>query len=84
MDEYYHDDDIADLLGISVAGLRNKVDAGDALPPHTKLPRIRARLWPKKETHDWIRQFLIKQAAEAGRLTGNRRGRPPKQQRGQR
>lgn len=83
MDEFYHDEDVAKMLGISLAGLRNKVDAGDALPPHTKLPRIRARLWPKKETHDWIRQFLIHQA-EAGNLAGNRRGRPRKQQRGNR
>ena len=31
--DYYTDDEVADLLGISVGRLRNKLCAGNPLPP---------------------------------------------------
>lgn len=54
---YYSDAEVASLLGISVAGLRNKISAGDPLPPRLQADGIRKRLWPSHGFHEWLRQF---------------------------
>ena len=54
---YYSDADVAALLGISVAGLRNKISAGDPLPPRLQADGFRKRLWPCHAFHEWLRQF---------------------------
>jgi hypothetical protein len=42
---YYTDKDIAQLLGISIGRLRNKLTAGSPLPPRIQPPGCRNRLW---------------------------------------
>ena len=58
MNEYYTDKDIAELLNITVPRLRNKINEGRPLPPRIKPPECRHRLWPKKEVHQWLNQYL--------------------------
>lgn len=58
MSEYYTDKDIAELLNITVRRLRNKINAGNPLPPRIKPPESRHRLWPKKEVHEWLNKYL--------------------------
>ena len=41
---YYTDEDIAQLLGISLGRLRNKLTAGSPLPPRIQPPGCRNRL----------------------------------------
>ena len=55
--EYYDDVDIAALLGISVGRLRNKISAGDPLPPRVRPLGCQKRLWPRQPVHEWLRQF---------------------------
>lgn len=57
--KYYSDDEIAGLLGISLGRLRNKLCAGNPLPPRIQPPGCRSRLWPCREVHDWLRQFTV-------------------------
>lgn len=56
-DPYYSDADIAALLGISVGRLRNKICAGDPLPPRLQADGFRKRLWPRQAFHQWLEQF---------------------------
>ena len=55
--EYYDDVEIATLLGISIGRLRNKISAGDPLPPRVRPAGSRKRLWPRQSVHEWLRQF---------------------------
>ena len=55
--EYYDDADIAKLLGISVGRLRNKISAGEPLPPRVRPDGCHKRLWPRESVHEWLRQF---------------------------
>lgn len=54
---YYQDADVAGLLGISVGRLRNKICAGEPLPPRIQPSRSRQRLWPRQAVHRWLEQF---------------------------
>ena len=77
---YYTDREIADLLGISLGRLRNKLCAGQVLPPRIQPPGCRNRLWSREAVHRWLEQFTIT-ATESGpseRVT--RRGRPTKEE----
>jgi hypothetical protein len=56
---YYTDVDIARLLGISLARLRNKLTAGDPLPPRIEPPGCRQRLWPRAAVHAWLARYTI-------------------------
>ena len=56
-EEYYSDDDIATLLGISLSRLRSKIYQGDPLPARIQVPGSRTRLWCKKDVHCWLEQF---------------------------
>ena len=77
--DYYTDDEVADLLGISVGRLRNKLCAGNPLPPRIEPPGCRHRLWPCQAVHDWLEQFTISMV-EQPRVGSEhrRRGRPTK------
>lgn len=66
--EYYSDADVAALLGISVAALRNKISAGDPLPPRLQADGLRKRLWPCDAFHEWLKQF------EEARVSRQRNG----------
>ena len=54
---YYDDDDIAQLLGISVGRLRNKISAGDPLPIRLRPEGCYKRLWPRQSVHDWLEKY---------------------------
>ena len=78
---YYTDDEVALLLGISLGRLRNKLCAGNPLPPRIEPPGCRHRLWPCQAVHDWLEQFTI--CIVDRPQSGNEpkpRGRPTKQE----
>ena len=78
---YYTDQDIAQLLGISIGRLRNKLTAGSPLPPRIQPPGCRNRLWPREAVHNWLEQFLVASVDEpAAKQPRGRRGRPNKQE----
>lgn len=56
---YYTDTDIAHLLGITLGRLRNKLTAGNPLPPRIQPPGCRHRLWPRQAVHEWLEQFTV-------------------------
>jgi hypothetical protein len=78
---YYTDDEVADLLGISLGRLRNKLCAGNPLPPRIEPPGCRHRLWPCQAVHDWLEQFTVSVGDRPQyRNQPTRRGRPTKQE----
>ena len=78
---YYTDSDVAELLGISVGRLRNKLTAGSPLPPRIQPPGSRYRLWPRRAVHAWLEQFLITSVEKSrSQQPLGRRGRPTKQE----
>lgn len=75
--KFLNDEQLADLLGVSVRGLRNKVVRGDPLPPYCRLPGMRVRLWPEDGVVDWIQSYQL--GALQSETERNRgRGRPSK------
>lgn len=62
---YYTDTDIARLLGISLSRLRNKLTAGNPLPPRIEPPGCRQRLWPRAAVHEWLAQYTTTASAHA-------------------
>ena len=78
---YYSDDEVADLLGISLGRLRNKLCAGNPLPPRIEPPGCRHRLWPCKAVHEWLKKFTVS-VVEQSRIGSEHRsrGRPTKQE----
>ena len=54
---YYDDADLAKLLGISVGGLRNKISAGDPLPPQVRSQGCYKRLSPRQSVHDSLEKY---------------------------
>jgi len=77
---YYTDQDIAQLLGVSIGRLRNKLSAGSPLPPRIQPPGCRNRLWPREAVHAWLEQFLVTSMDEPRSERPRRRGRPAKQE----
>ncbi|GEM_PF-2623845 len=65
-EEYYSDEDIATLLGISLSRLRGKIYQGDPLPARIEVPGSRTRLWSKKDVHSWLNQFKKQDEIIAG------------------
>ena len=55
--EYLNDAEVADVLGISVKALRNKLSAGQELPPRIKPPGFNIRLWLKNDVHAWLEKY---------------------------
>jgi hypothetical protein len=79
--KYYSDTEIAELLGISLGRLRNKLCAGSPLPPRIQPPGCRNRLWLCQAVHDWLEQFTITVADPVANDVSPRRcGRPTKQE----
>ncbi len=79
---YYTDQDMARLLGISLARLRNKLTAGSPLPPRIQPTGCRTRLWPREAVHDWLEQFLTTGADNRHEpVRFDRRDRPPRKAR---
>ena len=78
---YYIDDEVADLLGISLGRLRNKLCAGNPLPPRIEPLGCRHRLWPCQRVHEWPEQFTVSvvDRPESGNRP-TRCGRPRKQE----
>ena len=78
---YYIDDEVADLLGVSLGRLRNKLCAGNPLPPRIEPPGCRHRLWPCQGVHEWLEQFTVCVGDRPqSRNQPTRRGRPTKQE----
>ena len=65
MNEYYTDKEIADLMGITLQRLRNKLHAEQPLPPRIQPPGCRKRFWPVKEVHIWLENYLIRYEEES-------------------
>ncbi len=77
---YYTDTEVAGLLGISLGRLRNKLCAGNPLPPRIQPPGCRNRLWPCKAVHEWLEQFTVTVVDPLSyNPTPRRRGRSTKQ-----
>lgn len=71
---YLLDNDVSDLLGISLNSLRNKIHLGQPLPPYISLPSSRKRLWPENLVHDWLLAYLVNnQASSKARITSIRK-----------
>lgn len=49
-----HDEEVAEALAISVDSLRNKVSAGDPLPPYRQPKLCRARIWLVDDFKSWV------------------------------
>ena len=64
-DEYLHDSELAELLGISIKALRNKLSSGDLLPPRIQPPGCKARLWPKKDVYQWLDKYVVSSSIES-------------------
>jgi hypothetical protein len=79
-EKYYTDNDIAGLLGISLGRLRNKLSAGQPLPPRIQPPGCRNRLWSRQAVHEWLQQFTITVTGLAQNPVPRRRGRPTKEE----
>ncbi len=76
---YYNDADVARLLGISIGRLRNKLVAGNPLPPRIQPPGCRQRLWLRSAVHEWLEQFTITATEHVLQDdTTRHRGRPTK------
>ena len=65
--KYYTDKEVAGLLGISLGRLRNKLSAGQPLPPRIQPPGCRNRLWSREAVYDWLAQCTV-----AGTAPGRR------------
>ena len=79
--KYYTDTEIAQLLGISLGRLRNKLSAGNPLPPYIQAPGCRNRLWSCQAVHEWLERFTVLVSASTVQAPEpRRRGRPTKQE----
>lgn len=65
--DYYEDAEMARLLGISIGRLRNKLSAGDPLPPCTRPPGCRRRLWRRQSVHQWLEEHAVRTGQPVGR-----------------
>ena len=77
--QYYTDKEIAGLLGISLGRLRNKLSAGQPLPPRIQPPGCRNRLWCCEAVDDWLARFTVEGIEPAQSQPVKPRGRPTKQ-----
>ena len=62
---YLSDQNVADILGISLKSLYNKVSQQDPLPVYICPPSTRVRLWPVKDFHEWLAQFRYETSQSA-------------------
>lgn len=75
---FLRDEQVAQLLGISIGGLRNKIRNGDPLPPHCRLPGMRVRLWPVDRVGEWVSGYEVGASGVSTTPDPRRRGRPSK------
>jgi hypothetical protein len=55
LDEFFlTDQQVADLLSITLETLRNKISSGDPLPPYRLPPNSRQRIWVTEDLKKWI------------------------------
>lgn len=76
--EYIDDKVVAKLLGISLGRLRNKLVAGDPLPPRIHPPGCRSRLWSADAVYEWLNQFQQQSTMDSPVVLTRERGRPRK------
>lgn len=62
-EDYYGEQEVAKLLGISVPGLRNRISAGRDHPPF--IGKGSRRRFPRSEYKKWESKRLIHQANRA-------------------
>lgn len=77
------DQDVAELLGISVDRLQKRIQAGEAIPPYFQVPGSRSRIWDMDDVDAWLQKFrcvapLPSLAATSTPRPKRRRGRPTK------
>ena len=58
-DFFLTDAQVAGFLSISIETLRNKIVAGDPLPPFRQIPNCRARIWLADEFRKWLMEQPI-------------------------
>ena len=58
-DDFMDDVEVANLFGISIKALRNKLSSGDMLPPRIQPPGCKTRLWPRNDVYDWLKKYTI-------------------------
>ena len=63
---YLRDKDVADILGISIKSLYNKINLQHPLPAYICPPSTRVRLWPVKEFHAWLSRFRCESSNPSG------------------
>ena len=51
------DQDVAELLGISVDRLQKRVQAGKMVPPYIYVPGSRSRVWDMDDVDAWLKGF---------------------------
>lgn len=57
--DFYTDKELAELLQISLGALRNKISAGERLPPRIQVPGCKYRLWKKADVHAWLDRYTV-------------------------
>lgn len=77
---YYIDQQVAELLGVSLPRLRNKISGNENLPPRIEPPGCRHRLWPCEGVHEWLNRYIICNDVVQPRISERirKRGRPTK------
>lgn len=78
------DQDVAELLGISVDRLRKRIQGDELVPPYIHIPGTKSRIWDMDEVEGWMRGFrrtplsVVPTLAHAAPPVKRGRGRPPK------
>jgi len=62
--KFLKDEDVANMLGVSIDRLRAKLSSGDLLPPRVELPGCRIRLWDEEEFFDWLKQYEVRSCSD--------------------
>jgi len=68
---YLNDQEVANMLGISLKSLRNKINLQHPLPTYICPPSSRTRLWPEDDLHAWLSEFRT-EASHLGQVKINR------------
>ncbi len=63
-ERYFRDEDVANLLGISVSRLRVKITYGEPLPDRIQAPGCKHRLWLKQKVFDWLDRHSVSSGVE--------------------
>ena len=63
-ERYLKDEEVADLLGISLSRLRVKITYGDPLPDRIQAPGCRQRLWLREKVYNWLEMHTVASGSE--------------------